>query len=90
MNLTTNLIINIYRPGDPCLYTVTTEANQFVTGFSTIGQLDTWLKLNDGKFTSDPVEVQPGADVYQREAQISDLAYNRMIKAQEWAEKKAA
>jgi hypothetical protein len=88
MNPTTNLIIKIFNPSDPYLYTVTLSTGQLVTGFATLQQLDGWLKLNDGGFTSGPEEVQP--DVYQRKAQISTPAYNRMLKAQVWAEKKAA
>lgn len=93
MNPTTSLVINIFKPDDPYLYTVTLPTGQLVTGFATLKQLDDWLKLNDGGFTSGPIELDPkevGPDVYRREAQISTLAYNRMLKAQAWAEKKAA
>lgn len=88
MNPTTNLTISIFNPEAPYLYTVLNEAGQFVEGFATIQQVQDWLKLNAGGFVGDPVEVQP--DVYQRKAQISTPAYNRMLKAQAWAEKRAA
>lgn len=72
----TQLIVNIYHKNEADYYTVRDDQSRRVIGFSTIQQLDQWLKLSGGEFASGPKETEAG---YYREIKIATWAYRQLM-----------